>query len=222
MSNLPQETYIEKSSGNHLVSKSPSLAICACLAVPNFSMFGTIWSAAYFASSRFCFVSGFSPSLQNGRGRMFWKGAACKRSQTSSWLRAWKTEWLGAKRTVFFGNLSQMSDPPFWEPVSKQTKKYRLFLNLCPMEHFWYLPARSEGRRGQHCQTPWSCGSWRRWRRWRILRRWGRWPEVVEQLCPGVRVLHDVQQLVLVVLQDSGWPVVISGMRIHRSNAWGK
>jgi hypothetical protein len=29
-------------------------------------------------------------------------------------------------------------------------------------------------------------------------------PKVVEELGPGVRVLHDVQQLVLVVLQDAG------------------
>ena len=83
-----------------LVSRSPSLAIWACLAVPSFSMLGTTCKAAYlginvvsivkntyqlyFASNRFCLVSGFSPSLQNGLGRMFWKGAACSKSQTSS------------------------------------------------------------------------------------------------------------------------------------------
>ena len=35
-------------------------------------------------------------------------------------------------------------------------------------------------------------------------------PEVVEQLGPGVGVLHDVQQLVLIVLQDSRGAVVVS------------
>lgn len=48
------------------VSKSPSRAMRACFAVPNFSTFGTICNAAYFASSLFCLVSGFSPSEQIG------------------------------------------------------------------------------------------------------------------------------------------------------------
>ena len=39
---------------------------------------------SYLASSLFCLVSGFSPSLQKGLGRIFWKGAACSRSHTSS------------------------------------------------------------------------------------------------------------------------------------------
>ena len=75
---------------------------------PILSIFCTICNAAYLASSRFCFASGFSPSashtrpnlssayfpkiankckfvpLQNGLGKMFWKGAAWRRSMTSS------------------------------------------------------------------------------------------------------------------------------------------
>ena len=66
------------------IDQQPSLAICACFAFPSFSMFWTTWSAAYFASSLFCFVSSFSPSLQNGLGKIFWNGAAWSRSITSS------------------------------------------------------------------------------------------------------------------------------------------
>lgn len=46
------------------VNKSPSRAIRACLAVPNFSTFETICNEAYLASRRFCLVSGFSPSVR--------------------------------------------------------------------------------------------------------------------------------------------------------------
>jgi hypothetical protein len=34
-------------------------------------------------------------------------------------------------------------------------------------------------------------------------------PEVVEELCSGIRILNNVQKLVLIVLQDPGAPVVV-------------
>jgi hypothetical protein len=40
-------------------------------------------------------------------------------------------------------------------------------------------------------------------------------PEVVKQLCPGVRILDDVEELVLVVLQDPGAPVVVPTQQKH-------
>ena len=47
--------------------------------------------------------------------------------------------WLGTlpkKKTGFFGNFSQVSDPPFWEPLFPK-KKYGSFCILGPLEHFW-------------------------------------------------------------------------------------
>ncbi len=44
---------------------------------------------ADFASKRIIFGSIFSPSLQNGRGKMFWKIAACIKSLVSSTERAY-------------------------------------------------------------------------------------------------------------------------------------
>ena len=52
----------------------------------------------------------------------------------------WKQVSLGTlskKNTGFFGNFSQVLDPPpFWEPLFPK-KKYGLFCILGPLEHFW-------------------------------------------------------------------------------------
>jgi len=46
----------------------------------------------------------------------------------------------------------------------------------------------------------------------------------VEELCSGIRILNNIQELVLIVLQDTGAPVVVSAknelsMRFRQENS---